>query len=82
MPPGAQELRIHLLRLKGNKKLTVVKGYKGPAEGMEELGRRLKSACGVGGTVKDGEMMIQGDQREKVMAILKEEGYCVKLSGG
>jgi translation initiation factor 1 len=82
LPPGEQDLRVHLLRLKGNRKLTVVKGYRGPADGIEKLGRWLKSACGVGGSVKDGEVMIQGDQREKVMALLKEEGYRVKPSGG
>jgi len=79
---GEQDLRVHLQSLKGNKKLTIVRGFVGAEEDLKYLGKKLKSACGVGGTVKDGEIMIQGDQREKVMSLLIKDGYRAKKSGG
>lgn len=82
LPPGQQDLRVHLQRLKGNKMLTVIRGFTGSAEDMQELGSRLKAACGVGGSAKEGEILIQGDQREKVIKILINEGYRAKKSGG
>lgn len=79
---GEQDLRVHLQSLKGNKKATIIRGFKGSEQDMKDLGKRLKSACGVGGSVKDGEIIIQGDKRDKVITMLLDEGYKAKKSGG
>ena len=82
LPPGDQKLRVYLERLKGNKKLTVVKGFTGAPEDLEELGRKLKFACGAGGSVKNGEILVQGDHRDKLVEVLSKQGYGVKKAGG
>lgn len=82
LPPQQQDLRVHLQSLKGNKKLTTVKGFVGSEEDLKSLGKKLKSSCGVGGSIKDGEIYIQGDQRDKVITLLHNDGYKAKKSGG
>ena len=67
---------------RGGKAVTVVRGVPLDAEGVAELGKTLRTACGAGGTVKDGVIEVQGDHVERVMALLKAKGWVVKRSGG
>ena len=77
-----QNLRIHLVRLKGDKLVTIVRGYKGKNKSLKNLGSLLRKECSVGGTTKKGEIILQGNSREKVLQLLKDRGHQVKLSGG
>ncbi|MGL4228913.1 MAG: translation initiation factor [Tannerellaceae bacterium] len=71
-----QPLKIQLdKRNRGGKAVTLVTGFVGTEEDLVELGRWLKVKCGVGGSAKDGEMIVQGDLRQKVLELLKKEGY-------
>lgn len=82
LPPQQQNLKVWLDRLKGGRVATVVRGFVGSSEDIEALGKDLKRRCGVGGTVKDGEIIIQGDHRERVVQLLAEAGYRCKRAGG
>jgi len=79
LPPGRQRLIVGIdRRNRGGKQVTLVSGFVGSADDLKELGRTLKTRCGVGGSAKDGEITVQGDLRDKVVAILKELGYNAK----
>ena len=81
-PPKQQELRLWLERKGGGKVATVIKGFAGSEEQLIELGKLLKTKCSVGGTAKNGEIILQGDQREKAIVLLSKEGYKAKKAGG
>lgn len=78
LAPEKQKLRIQLdTKQRGGKAVTLVTGFVGKPDDLEDLGKKMKQFCGTGGSVKDGEIIIQGDQREKVRAFLQKNGYRV-----
>lgn len=82
LAPAKQNLKIWLDRLKGGRVATVVRGFVGSDDDLSALGKELKKSCGVGGTAKDGEIIIQGDHRDRVLELLIKAGYRCKKAGG
>lgn len=83
LPPQQQKLRVLIDRKKRKgKEVTLVTGFVGSKDDLKDLGKFLKSKCGVGGSVKDGEIIIQGNHKEKALKLLLDKGYKAKPSGG
>lgn len=76
LPAAQQKLKVRLdTKHRAGKAVTLVEGFAGKEQDLEDLGKKLKSFCGTGGSAKDGEIIVQGDQREKVLQWLLKNGY-------
>lgn len=84
LSPAQQKLRVRLdIKQRAGKAVTLIEGFTGKQDDLEDLGKKLKNFCGTGGSVKDGEIIIQGDQREKIMQwLLKNDYKNSKKAGG
>lgn len=76
LPAAQQKLKIRLdSKKRAGKVVTLIEGFNGTTEDLEQLGKSLKNFCGTGGSAKDNEIIIQGDQRDKVLQWLQKQGY-------
>lgn len=82
LPPGQQDLRVWLdKKNRAGKEASIVRGFIGSTDDLKALGKEIKQACGTGGSVKDGEIIIQGDKRDTIIKLLTKEGYKAKKAG-
>ena len=77
LDPGDQKLRLFFEKRKG-KSLTIIEGFVGSDDDLKALGKELKNYCGIGGSVKEGEVLLQGDVRDKVRSYLSAQGYRIR----
>jgi translation initiation factor 1 len=83
IPPNQQHLKVEASRKgRGGKTVTVISGFQGKPETLADLAKQLKAQCGTGGTVKENEIEIQGEHKQKLLEILTKLGYKAKISGG
>lgn len=83
LEPNHQKLYVSIdKKQRAGKEVTLIEGFIGTENDLKELGKFLKSKCGVGGTIKDGEIVIQGNFRDKIIELLQKDGYQVKRKGG
>ena len=76
LPKSQQKLRVSMEKKgRGGKTVTLIKGFVGTEDELKDLGKLLKTKCGVGGSVKDDEIIIQGDFKQRIIDLLKTEGY-------